>query len=115
MLRVNYQIHYGSITIFQESDKTEYTIDIHSANALCAFIYHYEENGKKYAQLQGFLADEQHIKNCLKEKDDLLQVLFAQKVVKVRLNLYHKQAKTLLKYIIKKHNVECYYEEEKEL
>lgn len=112
MLQVDYRIHYGSVTIFQESDKTEYTIDIHPANALCAFIYHFEENGKKYASLLNFLADEQHIKNCLKENDDLLQVLFVEKVVKVRLNLYHKQAKTLLKYIIKKHNVECYYEKE---
>ena len=113
MLRVNYKITYGEIKVRQKSDNRLATVKIHSANALCAFIYHYkEEDGTEMAQLISFFGDEQHIKNCEKNfaSHDCLD-FFMGKIVSVKLNLYYKESNILLKHIVKHHKVTCYYEE----
>lgn len=115
MLRVDYKITYGEIKVRQKSDNRLVTIKIHEANALCAFIYHYKaDDGTKMAQLVSFFADEEHIKNCEKNFacHDPID-LFVGEIVSVKLNLYYKESRTLLKYIIKHHEVKCYYKEEK--
>lgn len=113
MLHVNYKITYGEIKVRQKSDNRLVTIKIHWANALCAFIYHYKaEDGTKMVQLISFFANEQHIKNCENDSmsHDCLDFSMG-KIVSVKLNLYYKESRTLLKYIVKHHKVTCYYEE----
>lgn len=113
MLRVNYKITYGEIKVRQKSDNRLVTVKIHWANALCAFIYHYKaEDGRKMVQLISFFADEQHIKNCEKSYGDPLGI-FMGEIVSVRLNLFYKESRTLLKHIVKHHEVKCYYKEDK--
>lgn len=115
MLRVNYKIEYGEVKYRQTSDNRIYTIKIHWANALCAFIHHRKDNeGTKWADLVAFFADEQHIKNCEKSWDgDCLDFLMG-KVTSIKLNLYYQESKTLLKHFVKAgHKVTCYYKEPK--
>lgn len=113
MLRVNYKITYGEIKVRQASDNRLYTNKIHPANALCAFVYHYKaEDGTKMVQLIDFFADEQHIKNCEKNFSSHDPIdLFCGEIVSVKLNLFYKESRTLLKYIVKHHKVTCYYKE----
>lgn len=113
MLRVDYKITYGEIKVRQKSDNRLVTIKIHWANALCAFIHHYKnENGDEMVKLVSFFADEQHIKNCEKSFGDPID-FFNAYVVGVKLNLYYKESRTLLKHIVKHHKVTCYYKEPK--
>lgn len=113
-LHVNYKITYGEIKCRQASDNKLYTIKIHSANALCALIYHYMKDGEKWSQLVGFFANEQHIKNCEKNfaSHDCID-LFNGKITSVSLNLYYKESNILLKHFCKHHVVKCYYKEPK--
>lgn len=113
MLRVDYKIKFGEIKYRQASDGKVFKIDIHWANALCAFCNHYkEEDGTKMTQLVGFFADEQHIKNCEKKlsSHDCLDFLMG-KVEGIKLNLYYKESNILLKHFVKHHKVTCYYKE----
>lgn len=115
MLRVDYKITFGEIKVKQHDNRLV-TIKIHWANALCAFIYHYKnEDGEKMAQLISFFADEQHIRNCEKnfESHDPID-FFGGQIVGVKLNLFYKESRTLLKYIVKHHEVKCYYKVGKE-
>ena len=113
MLRVDYKITYGEIKVRQKTDNRLVTVKIHLANALCAFIHHYKnENGEKMVQLISFFADEQHIKNCEKSYGDPLDI-FMGEIVSVKLNLFYKESRTLLKYIVKHHEVKCYYKKER--
>ena len=115
MLRVDYKITYGEIKVRQKSDNRLVTVKIHWANALCAFIHHYKnENGEKMAQLISFFADEQHIKNCEKNfaSHDPIDFFYGE-IVSVKLNLFYNESRTLLKYIVKHHEVKCYYKEDK--
>ena len=116
MVRVNYKIKYGEIKVRQASDNRETKVAIHWANALCAFVYHYKDDeGKKMVQLISFFADEQHIKNCMKNfpSHDCLD-FFMGKVVSVKLNLFYKESNILLKYFVRSgHKVTCYYKEDK--
>ena len=113
MLRVDYKITYGEIKVRQKTDNRLVTVKIHWANALCAFIHHYKnEKGEKMVQLISFFADEQHIKNCEKSYGDPLDI-FMGEIVSVKLNLFYKESRTLLKHIVKHHEVKCYYKEEK--
>ena len=119
MLRVNYKIEFGKIHYRQNSDSKNFTIKIHWANALCAFIYHgVHSDGKKYAQLVSFYADEQHIKNCMKQdcwkNDSLGFVSDCGKILGISLNLYYKESNILLKYFTRSgYKVKCYYKEPK--
>lgn len=114
MLRVDYKVTYGVIK-YKQNDGKVFSIKIHWANALCAFIYHYKrEDGTKMAQLVGFFADEQHIKNCENSWGDCLSFL-SGKVMSIKLNMYyHKECNVLLKHFVKcGHEVKCYYKEPK--
>lgn len=115
MLHVNYKILYGEIKYRHADDGKLYTVKIHWANALCALIHHYKaEDGTKMAQLVSFFANEEHIKNCEKNFSSHDPIdLFNGKIVSVKLNLFYKESRTLLKHIVKHHKVTCYYKEPK--
>lgn len=115
MLHVNYKVKYGEIRYKHRDDRQIVKIDIHSANALCAFVYHYtKKDGTKMAQLVSFFADEPHIKRCEKkfESHDCLDFFYGD-ITSVKLNLYYKESKILLKHFVKHHKVTCYYKEDK--
>lgn len=116
MLRVNYQIEYGSIKVKSVgNEKKLYTVKFHPANCECgAFIYHYkDEKGVKMAQLFTFLGDKQHISNIMKNSSD--HTLLGTSVVSVRLNVYYKQARMIVEACAKSgYKVECYYKEPKQ-
>ena len=111
MLLVDYKITYGVLKIKDAHNKV-FNIKIHSANCLCAFIYHYkDDNGKKWVNLFSFLHDEKHINNIMKNS----KALFSHSnVVGVRLNVYYKQARTLIEPMCQSgYKVSCYYKEPK--
>lgn len=110
----------GSMVIEQNTangKKNRYNIQIRQGNCLCVFIHvrkaTKEElaenpNGKYIHTLNNFFADEAHIKNIIKNQDKL----FFDKICKIELNMYFKEAKTLLKYLTKQgYKVTCYYKE----
>lgn len=113
MLRVSYTTTYGEVKVKNHNETKVLTVKIHPANALCAFIYHYkDEKGDKYAQLWNFLADTQHIKNIMKNSSD--HTLLGTSVVSVKLNVYYKEARTLIEPMCKSgYKVTCYYKEAK--
>lgn len=115
MLRVNYQIEYGSIKVKSAADEKKLiTVKFHPANVECgAFIYHYKDDqGKKWAQLWTFLSDKQHINNIMKNSED--HTLLGTSVVSVKLNVYYKQARMIVEACAKSgYKVTCYYEEPK--
>ena len=111
----------GVIRIFQEYDgKTHrYDIQIRQGNCLCVMVYvrkstpeELKQNpkGKWYHSLYSFYGDVQHIKNIMKDNDG--KCLFDD-VVKIKLNMFYKEAWTLLKYFTKSgYKCECFYKEE---
>ena len=120
-------LHYngttiGTITIKQRhADKDyKYTLQIRQGNCLAVIIYvrkateeELKENpeGKWYNQLYSFYGDEQHMKNIIKNEGD---IFFGETVTNIKLNLYYKECKTLLKYYtLSGHKVTCYYKEPK--
>lgn len=112
MLNVSYLITYGEIKFRQDSDNKIYTVHIHFANALCAFIHHRKKNGHKYHELITFFNDEKHIRNCEKNWDgDCLKFLSEiGKITNISLNLYYKNSKILLNHFTKAgYKVNCYY------
>lgn len=121
MLRYN-GTTIGTITIKQNhyGEEYKYTLQIRQGNCLAVVIFvrkSTEEElaknpeGKWYHSLYTFFADEQHLKNILKHEGD---VLFGEKVVGIKLNLFYKECNTLLKYFTKSgHKVTCYYAEPK--
>ena len=112
----------GKVTIEQdiEDKATRFTIDIRQGNALCVMVHvrkatpaelEEQPNGKYIHTLYNFYADEQHIKNIMRNNNG--KCLF-DKVVKVELNMYFKEANTLLKYFTRSgYKVTCYYKETK--
>lgn len=114
MVQVDYRIEYGEIKSRQ--DNKSVTLKIHWANALCAFIYHYKENGKKWARLVDYFADEEHLAKSAKNwnGDPLLFVSELGKIESIKLNLYYKEGEVLLKHFVKGgYKVTCYYKEPK--
>ena len=113
MLRVNYLIEYGSVKVKSVDGEHVCNVKIHPANALCAFIYHYKnDKGEKMSQLWNFLGDTQHIKNIMKNSSD--HTLLGTSVVSVKLNVYYKEARTLVEPMCKSgYKVICYYREPK--
>ena len=110
----------GKLTIEQTNNesKKRYTIDIRQGNALAVFVHvrkanitelQIDPNGKYIHTLYTFFGDEQHIKNIMKHNNG--KCLF-DKVVKIELNMYFKEARTLLKYFtLSGYRVTCYYKE----
>lgn len=91
----------GSFTLVQ--DGNEFEIEIRRGNCLAVMIY---DTGECYS-LFNFYADEQHIKNILKNGSKL----FNDKIKNMRLNMKHKESKTLLKYFLNEiDEIICYKE-----
>lgn len=117
----------GTVTIVQkmkEWDKPrKFNIQIREGNCMAVFIYvykneHPEDPKFPYVhQLVNFLDNEQHLKNIVrsyKGKNVFACMFNADKIEKVRLNLYHKECNTLLKYMVRDGlKVECYWKEDK--
>lgn len=122
-------IHYsgttiGTFTLVQqrkdEDKPLKYKIQIRKANCLmCAIHVHKIENPENpkmywHHDLVMFFHDEQHLKNCIKNvgKKDFFENMFSGKLANIKLNLFHKECNTLLKYMV--HDglkVKCYYKE----
>lgn len=112
----------GVVTIAQqrkdEDKPRKFKIQIRQGNCLAVFLYVYKsedsEGSKKcwVHQLMNFLADEQHLKNLTKteHKDIFAWMLSADWIDKIELNLFYKESRTLLKYMVRDGlKVTCYY------
>ena len=119
-----YSTKLGTLTIVQKShidDKPrKFKIEIREGNCLAVFLYIYKEekpdDPKKpwVHQLVAWFNDEQHVKRVMRNytKDAFAGLFSAVKIEKVKLNLYYKESKTLLKYMVRDGlKVECYYKE----
>lgn len=110
MLTVDYNRKMGEIILSQKQDenKQEFTINEYWCNGLAAFIYEYKsDDGKDMCKLMNFFADKQHLKNMLKDK----QELFIGNIIKISLNMAYKENELVLEYFAKMgHTVECFYE-----
>lgn len=116
-------ITIGKIVIEQEyaGEKRKFNLQIRQGNCLAVILYvrkatleELEKNpkGKWYHQLHMFYANEQHMKNMMKEYGKVLDEM--DRVVSCELNLYYKECWTLLKYFTKSgYKVKCYYKEPK--
>lgn len=110
MLRVNYQIVFGEV--FGHDKDGKWKVQYHPANcSLGAFIYHYKrEDGQKMAQLWNFLNDKEHVRNIMKNCGKL----FGDNIDKVKLNVYYKEAESIVKACSQSgYKVECFYKEPK--
>ena len=115
MLRVNYKIVFGTLTVESPRFKTtedgqqyvrdengnfiregvkRFKVNICSANALCAFITKFVEDGVKYNHLWSFFADKGHAQRCI--KNGWLEDSGGGKVVSARLNVAYQESRTLL-------------------
>ena len=113
MVRWYYNQRIGEVYTKQKDGKV-YKVNIFGGNCLCVFTYQYtdEKTGKRMEQFLNFYADEQHIKNIIKEYNHLEPV---DGITSIRLNTYYKEAMVLLKYFTKcGYKVKCYYKEPKE-
>lgn len=91
----------GEFTITQSNK--DFKIEIRRGNCLAVMIY---DKGDSF-MLFNFFADEQHIKNILKNDFKL----FNEKVKNCRLNMKFKESKILLKYFLGElSEVICYNE-----
>ena len=124
-------IHYngnvmGIVTIAQqrqdEDKPRKFKIQIRQGNCLAVFLYVYKKDNPDNPkmcwvhQLMNFLADEQHLKNIVKDcKTNVFAwILSADWIDKVELNLAYKESNTLLKYMVRDGlKVKCYYKENK--
>lgn len=117
MLRYN-GTTIGKVVIKQQDKK--FTIQIRQGNCLAVLVHvrkltdeeRKEDSVNKYRHtLYTFFADEQHMKNILKHEKS---VFGDENVVRIELNLFYKECKTLLKYFaLSGHKVTCYYKEPK--
>lgn len=110
----------GTLKIKQQrGNKTAtYTIQIRQGNCLAVLVHirkatpeELKENpaGRYIHTLYSFFADEQHMKNILKNEKSFFGM---DKVLKCKLNLYFKEANILLKYFTRTGiKCECYYKE----
>jgi hypothetical protein len=94
-------------TMVIEQDGKRFTIQIRQSNCLATFIHVTKAEDKKgyYHTLYTFFADEKHLKNIIKGDG----TPFADKVVKIKLNMQYKECFTLLKHLVKFYKIECYY------
>ena len=127
-LRYNGNI-MGTITIAQqrkdEDKPRKYKIQIRQGNCLAVFLRVYKQENpedpkKPYVhQLVNFLADGVHLENIIKawktgKTDVFARMLSADKITNVKLNMFYKESKTLLGYMVRDGlKVKCYYKEDK--
>ena len=108
----------GKIVIkqgFKDEPQQKFTLQIRQGNCLAVIIHSREATpeelarnpeGKYFHSLYTFFADEQHLKNMLKNEGT---VLFDE-VVSIELNMFYKENYTLLKYFVQSgFKVKCYY------
>ena len=94
----------GKVIVMEDGHRRE--LEIRQGNALGIVIYPYVLNGVVYHQLYTFWADEQHMKNIIKNHGDI----FFGKTVDITLNMYHKECRKILEYALKSgHDVTCKY------
>ena len=108
-----------------EEKPRKYKIQIRQGNCLAVFLYVYKKENPEdpkrpwVHQLMNFLADSVHLMNIIKEwktggKGVFARMLSADKITKVKLNMFYKESKTLLGYMVRDGlKVECYYKEGK--
>lgn len=89
-----------------EQNEKEFEIQIRQGNCLAVFIYEFKnEQGDDMYGLYSFFADEQHLKNIIKNNNKV----FFDNVVSIELNCKYKECLKMLKHIVKYHKVTCYY------
>lgn len=116
----------GTVTICQqrkcEYKPRKYKIQIRRGNCLAVFIYVYKDDnpkdpGKPWVhQLINFLDNEQHIENLINRygKAVFADMLSADRIDKIELNLFYKESNVLLKYMVQDGlKVTCYNREPK--
>jgi hypothetical protein len=115
-------INYTGQTIGKmwiEQDGRTFKIQLRESNCLVCAIHPFQklnsETNKKewYHELVNFFADESHLKKCTENQK--IQDYFYGDIKKVRLNLYYKDNRIFLKYLVEDGiEVTCYYEEPKQ-
>lgn len=111
MLEVNYKKELGRIII--EQDGRRFNLGIYEANCQYGAVVWTgkDEKGELRRILMTFWADEQHMKNIVKNEGSLM---CGEKVLRAELNMYHKENYTLLKYMMASgYKVKCYLREPK--
>lgn len=116
----------GVVTIAQqrkdEDKPRKFKIQIRQGNCLAVFLYVYKQENPEdperpwVHQLVNFLGDKKHLENIIKDwkKDVFARMLSADWIDKVELNLFYKESKTLLEYMVRDGlKVKCYYKENK--
>lgn len=109
MLNVYYTKKMGELILMQ--DGKEFKIYIYGANALCAFIYEYEKEGKTMAQLWNFFGDITHMRRCLGLVKGYNATIHPSEVKNLRLNMAYEECPKMLKVFVKAgFEVTAYYE-----
>lgn len=93
----------GKITIKQKENVFE--IEIRKGNCLAVFIHvGKNQEGETIHTLYNFYADEQHLKNIIKNDK---KIIFDE-VLEIELNMAYKECYTLLKYFVNSgYEVKC--------
>ena len=96
----------------------KFRIQIREGNCLAVFMHIYKESKPKNPELPwrhelvSFFYHEAHMKNVL--KDETIESFFSGKIRNIKLNLFFKESKILLKWFTKNgYKVTCYYKEVK--
>lgn len=111
----------GTLTLVQQNKDEEkarrYKIQIRQSNCLmCAIrVYKFDNpTDPKMCykhELVGFFTDEAHLKRCVKA--ERFSDYFNGTITNVKLNLFYKECKTLLKYMVQDGlKVTCYYKKD---
>lgn len=99
----------GKMTIKQK--ERSYDINIYAGNALAIFISEFKIDDEDRYILYNFFSDKKHCYNITKSG----RRLFSDEVVSIELNLYYKNAQTLLNILVKNgYKVSCCYENPKQ-
>ena len=114
MLQYN-ETSMGTVIVRQGDRK--FNIDIRKGNCLAVLVHvrklteeeRKDNPGARYLHtLYSFFGDEEHLQNMLNNQGDII----FDEVVSVKLNIFHEEARTLLKYFTKAgHKVTCFYKE----
>ena len=104
MIRYNGET-IGTMVIEQKGQK--FGIQIRQGNCLAVFIHvRKDEEGEGYIHtLYNFYSDEKHLKNLIKHYKNP----FADKVLKMKLNMKYKESFILLRHLVQFTKIECYY------
>ena len=101
-----------------------YKIQIRDGNCMAIFLHVYKqakpEDPKRpwVHQLQNFIADEKHLQNIIRNRDEYkgnaFEYMLNGKLRNIKLNIYYKGMQTLAKYMTREGlKVTCYYKEPK--